>query len=428
MQTGVGMKVLLLTAHYPPEIRSVSRLMAELAEDLAGAGLEVTVVTTFPPSADGPRTGLGRRPLISRQTRNGIRVVRVYTLPFVRVLPLVRAFTHFSLAVSLAVGGLLSGRHDAVIAYSPPLTLGLACDFLRRLWGAPFIFNVQDIYPQALIDLGLARNPAVVKLLAAIERYSYRRAAAITVHSPGNRDLLVGRGVPPRKVHVVPNWVDTRAIQPGPRMNDYRQALGLDNQFVVLFAGVLGYAQDIDVILRAARQLQQHAEIAFVIAGEGVRKAQAVVRAQAWGLRNVRFLPFQSLERYAFLVNSADVCLVTLQKSVTTPVVPSKIATIMAAGRPVVAALDAKGDARQVITDAACGVWVPPGDADGLAQAIFDLYRDPQRRAQLGAAGRTYAEVKLDRRVATSLYRWLLSSLSGGRTDESRLSEMRPAD
>ena len=410
------MRILLLTPHYPPEIRSVSRLMAELAQDLRETGHDITVVAPFPPR-DGARP---RDPeaLPAHERTGGIQVIRVRTMPFVQVAPWLRAVTHFTLAGSLALGALAAGRHDAVVAYVPPLTIGLTCDLLRRVWGAPYILNVQDIYPQALIDLGLARRRVVVEILRWIEQYSYRHATAITVHSEGNRRLLLERGLDAQKVRVVHNWVDTTAIRPGLRTNGFRASLGLRDEFVVLFAGVLGYAQDIEVILEAARLLRAHEGIVFILAGDGVRKAQAVEQAAAWGLNNVRFLPFQPLEVYPQLVTMSDVCLVTLQKSVTTPVVPSKIMTIMAAGRPIVATVDAGGDAFEVISGSGGGLCTPPGEAPALAQAILTLYHDPALRQRAGEAGRRFAEAHFDRHAVTAVYARLLDDLRAHTDDQ----------
>jgi len=405
------MRILLLTPHYPPEIRSVSRLMVELAQDLRAAGHDVTVVAPFPPPDGAGPGALDRMP--ARERTGGIQVIRVRTMPFVHVAPWLRAVTHFTLAGALTLGALSAGRHHAVVAYVPPLTIGLTCDLLRRVWGAPYILNVQDIYPQALIDLGLARQRLVVEILRWIEQYSYRHAGAITVHSEGNRRLLLERGLDAGKVHIVHNWVDTAAIRPGLRANGFRASLGLGDEFVVLFAGVLGYAQDIDVILEAARLLRAYEGIVFILAGDGVRKAQAVEQAAAWGLRNVRFLPFQPLEVYPQLVTMSDVCLVTLQKSVTTPVVPSKIMTIMAAGRPIVATVDSGGDAYEVIAGSGGGVCTPPGEPAALAEAILALYRDPALRQRAGEAGRRFAEMHFDRRAVTAVYARLLAELRG---------------
>lgn len=391
------MRILLLSPHYPPEVRSVSVLMSQLAEDLADAGHEVTVLTPYPPA------NMAEAPSDAAPAHGRVRVHHVTALPFVKVPPTVRAVTHFTLAAAMIGAGWRLGRHDVLLAYSPPLTLALACEALGRTWGAPYILNVQDLYPQTLIDLGLARGRLVVGVLRWLERRAYRRAAAITVHSDGNRARLTAQGVPDAKITVVPNWIDTKATAPGPRDNAYRTEFGLGDAFVVLFAGVMGYAQDMAVIVEAAAALRDEREIVFLLIGDGVRRAEAEALVRDRHLENVRFGPFQPMERYPLLLNAADCCLATLQASVATPVVPSKIAGILAAARPVVAALP-PGDAREMIEASGGGVCVPPGDAASLASAIRAIAHDPASAFEMGAAGRRYVERHFSRDGAAREY------------------------
>ena len=402
-----SMRVLLLTPHFPPEIRSVSILMSQLAEDLAALGHEVTVVTPYPPAN---MDEVGRGSPWPRLPEAGVRVIRVSVLPFVKVAPTVRAITHFTLATSMVLAGLRAGRHDVILAYSPPLTLALASEALGRRWRVPFILNVQDLYPQALIDLGLVRSRAVIEVLQWLERRAYRHSAAITVHSPGNRDLLIARGVPLEKIMVVPNWVDTSVTVPASRDNAYRTEMGLRDHFVVLFAGVMGYAQDMSVIVEAAASLRAEPNIVFLLVGDGVRRQETEDLVRARGLENLRFLPFQPLDRYPSLVTAADCCLVTLQATVTTPVVPSKIAGILAAARPIVAALP-PGDARAMLETSGGGVCVSPGDGIALAEAIRRLARDPNQRKAMGEEGRRYVERHYSRESATRMYGQLIDDV-----------------
>jgi colanic acid biosynthesis glycosyl transferase WcaI len=400
----------LITPHYPPEIRSVSVLMSQLAGDLAAYGYGVTVIAPYPPThmdeAAPPSPEAEAR-------RDGVRVIRVAVLPFVKVARAVRAVTHFTLAASAAWGGLRAGRQDAVIVYSPPLPLVLGAELAARRWGASLVVNVQDIYPQALIDLGLARNPVVLGVLRWLERRAYRHAAAVVVHSEGNRRLLLGRGVDPAKLVVVPNWVDTRLpASDGP--NPYRRELGLGERFVVLFAGVMGYAQDMTVIAEAATLLRDDPHVVFVLAGDGVRRGDTEAVVSSRGLGNVRFIPLQPIERYPALVDAADCCLVTLDASVATPVVPSKIGGFLAQGRPIVAALP-RGDAREIIEQSGGGRCVEPGDAAGLARAIRELTADPGSRRAMAEAGRRYADAHLSRASATGAYATLLERLRSQR-------------
>ena len=407
------MRVLLLSPHYPPEVRSVSVLMSQLAEDLASVGHDVTVLAPYPPTNMAEA-----EPSAAEETRGSrVRVRRVTALPFVKVAPTVRAVTHFTLAGSMIAAGWRLGRHDVVLAYSPPLTLALASEVLGRAWGAPFVLNVQDLYPQTLIDLGLARGRLVVGVLRWLERRAYRRAAAITVHSDGNRARLAAQGVPGGKISVVPNWIDTNATAPGPTDNAYRTEFALGGAFVVLFAGVMGYAQDMAVIVDAAAALRDERAIVFLLIGDGVRRAEAEAMARDRGLANVRFGPFQPMERYPLLLNASDCCLVTLQASVATPVVPSKIAGILAAGRPVVAAVP-PGDAREMIEASGGGICVAPGDAASLADAVRRLARDPAGRAEMAASGRRYVERHFSRDGAARAYDALIERVrasSGGR-------------
>jgi colanic acid biosynthesis glycosyl transferase WcaI len=401
--------------------------MSQLAEDLATLGHTVTVIAPYPPSnmdeARSASAGEGAPPVVSRVSGDGargpagprgaadrIRILRVAALPFVKVAPSVRAVTQFTLAAAMVGAGLRAGRHDVILVYSPPLPLALAAEVLGRRWGAPFIVNVQDLYPQTLIDLGLARSRIVIAVLEWLERRAYRHSSAITVHSPGNRDILVARGVPPAKIAVVPNWIDVAAAAVGSRDNPYRREMGLDDQFVVLFAGVMGYAQDMSVIVEAAEALRNEPGVVFLLVGDGVRRQEAEDLARAHNLANVRFLPFQPIERYPQLVSASDCCLVTLQPVVTTPVVPSKIAGILAAARPVVAALP-PGDARALVEASGGGVCVEPGDGEALAGAIRRLARDPGMRQQMGEAGRQYAEAHFSRHRATRTYGELIDAV-----------------
>ena len=415
------MNVLLITPHYPPEIRSVSVLMSQLAEDLASCGHAVTVLAPYPPSHMDEAPGA---PSPAPDERAGVRVVRVPVLPFVKVPRAVRAVTHFTLAASMVWHGLRAGREDAVIVYSPPLPLALAAEVLARRWHAPLIVNVQDLYPQALLDLGLVRNPIVLAVLRWLERRAYRRSSAITVHSEGNRQALIARGTAPAKVSIVPNWVDDGAsTAAGP--NPYRTDLGLGDRFVVLFAGVMGYAQDMSVIVEAAALLRDDPAVVFLLAGDGVRRGEAEALAKARSLGNVRFLPFQPIDRYPLLVAAADCCLVTLQASVATPVVPSKIAGILARARPIVAGLPA-GDARDLVEQSRGGLCVAPGDASALAGAIRRLAEDQALRREMGEAGRRYVEAHFSRTAATGQYAALLERLRADRAGMSATSANFP--
>src|SRR5437762_12198259 len=218
-------------------------------------------------------------------------------------------------------------------------------------------------------------------------------------------------GVPAAKVAVVPNWVDTRLIQPKSRETRYRGKAGMQRKFVVPFAGMLGFAQDLDTVVEAGTFLRAHPDIVVLIVGEGVEKGRLREKARRLGLDNIRFMPAVSSGEYPELVASADLCLATLQKSPLCPVVPSKLLGYMAAGRPIVASFPDGGDAPRVVRDASCGVCVPPGEPEQLARAILDASVNPEECRTRGENGRRFAETHHDRDVVMALYESILGRL-----------------
>lgn len=421
------MRILLLTAYFPPDTGSAAHLFYELGVELVKRGHRVSVITGMPGyHAQGPLDKY-RGKMWVRENVKGMDVVRVTTLRLPRHLMVGRALWQFSSAASFLGAGLCLPRHDITIVYSPPLPLGLTAWVLKRLRSAPFILNVQDLFPQSIIDLGLLKNHLLIKLFEGMERVVYRQADAITVHSTGNLEHVVKKMQGRKKanakyerakVRVIPNWVDTQFIQPGERINSFRKELGLGDVFIISFAGVLGYSQDLDVVLEAARLLEENglkSDILWLIVGDGVERPRLEAKAQEMGLSSVRFLPMQPRERYPAVLQASDVCLATLHAKVKTPVVPSKILSIMAAGRPVVAAMNLDGDAPALIAEAQCGFCVPPEDPQALAEAVLRLYHDPSLQEQLGRNGRLYAEAHFSLEVCVKKYEELFEEMMGSK-------------
>jgi glycosyltransferase involved in cell wall biosynthesis len=396
------MNVLLLSTVFPPEVRSAAVLMGELAESLVHLGHRVTVITAAPEGTIRPRKGS----LVAVEERAGVRVIRIPNLAIHRMQApaILRGLGQILNAIAYLVAALFVKDVDVTLAYSPPLALGIVGAVLHRLKGIPHVLNVQDLVPQYAIDLGILKNRTLIRLLKRIEKGVYRNVQQITVHSRGNAEYMRSEGVPANKVTVVPNWVDTGLIRPASRETVYRRNAGLDGKFVVLFAGMLGFAQDVDTIVEAGSFLRDHPEIVLLIVGEGVEKQRLQEKARDLGLDNVRFMPFVNSQQYPEVVASADLCLATLQKSLLCPVVPSKLLGYMAAGRPIVASFPEGGDAPRVIRDAGCGICVPPGEPARLAQAIAEAFANPAGCRAWGERGRLFVEANHDRAGVVALY------------------------
>jgi len=384
--------------------------MFELAVGLTERKHDVTVVTTFPGYNIAEGAALPKTHFSSIIKESGVKVIRVWTLPFHNVGPIARGIGQLALTLSITGGGLLAGAIDAILVYSPPLTIGVAALFLSRIKRAPYVLNVQDLFPQNAIDLGVLKGRLPIRFFEAMESWVYKHAALITVHSEANARHIRAKACASRRIEVVHNWVDLAEYPIGINGYTFRSKYGLDGAFVVLFAGVMGHAQDLDTVIEAAKILQLEERIAFLLVGDGVEKARLVRRVDELGLRNVRFLPFVSKEKYPELVAAADVGLVTLKKSMKTPVVPSKILGYMAAGRPCVASLNHESDANAIVKNAGCGITVPAGDPELLADAIRRLFQSQESLREMGHRGRQYAEVHFPKCVALDRYEQLLKS------------------
>jgi len=406
------MKWLLITAYFPPEIGSASFLFYELGRELARQGEKVIVITGFPTynvkPEDLPEKYL--KGYCLKESIEGMDVIRVRTLGLPRYVPVARGIEQFITAFLFLLRGLSIRKADfeRILVYSPPLPLGLTAYALSRIKGVPFVFNLQDIFPQSAIDLGVLKSSALINLFRGLERFIYKKANMVTCHSEGNRGHVVSCGGNARRVRVVPNWVNTDEIFPGSRRNGFSKKWDIEDKFVVSFAGVIGYSQDIDIVLDSVRYLKDCPDLWFVIVGDGVVKERLVKKALESGIRNVLFIPMQPKEIYPLILHSSDVCLATLKKEVKTPVVPSKILGIMAAGKPVVASLDLSGDAPKIIEEAKCGVCVEPENAKLFSEAILKFYNNRSLAEEYGNNGRMYAENNFSLKKCVEIYKDLI--------------------
>ncbi len=406
------MRILFLTNYFPPEIGGASHLFYELATSLAERGHQVTVVTGFPRYNVKEVDPHYRGKLLHEERADGIRLLRVRTIPLPKEGKIARGLDHFAVAAILALRGLFSGAYDLVLIYSPPLPLGLSAWLLGRLKRIPFVVNIQDLFPREAVDLGVLTNPALIRVFEAIESFIYKRADHITVHSSGNRDHVIVRGGHIDRVSVVYNWVDTDRILPLDRHNKFARQHDLDGRFVVSYAGTMGWCQDMSTIVRTAALLRDHQDILFLMVGDGAEKAKAQQQADKLGLANIQWLPMQSWQVYPQVLAASDISMINLNENLKTPVVPSKLLSIMAAGRPVVASLPLEGDAPRLIEEAGAGLCVGPNDPEALAGALLRLYGDEGLRQQCGSNGRRYAETHFSRATCIDQYEQIFAHLA----------------
>lgn len=401
-----GLRAILLTHYFPPEVGAPQARLFELATRAAAAGVGVTVVTGFPnyPTGVVPPEYRGRFRM--EETMSGVRVIRtsVYATPnrgFLR-----RILNHLSFAAS-SLGALgPSGRADVLFVESPPLFTGLAVLAYRWLKGAPYIFNVSDIWPESAVQLGALRNPTAIRLAEALESLLYRGAARVSVVTPGMVERLAAHGVPREKLFLLTNGVDTGVYRPAPPDAELARRLGIEDRKVFLYAGTHGIAQGLDVVLEAAR-LTSNPDVLYVLAGEGAEKEALVAKAAREGIANVRFLPNQPKATMPALLNLAYATIVPLRKlELFKSALPSKMFESMASARPIVAPV--WGEAADLVERSGGGVVVPPEDPAALREAVERLAADGALAWRLGVAGREHVARNYDRAVIAQRFVALL--------------------
>jgi colanic acid biosynthesis glycosyl transferase WcaI len=387
------MRILIVNIYFYPDPTGTGWVITELARDLTAQGHAVTVLTTVPHYAGPGHENIARvsRRLWREERLDGIRVIRTGVYVPRRKTLWTRLLNYCSFTLLALIAGVRCGAHDVILSTSPPLSIGLSAWLLSRLKRIPFVFNVQDIYPDVAVLMGMIRNPAWIAPLRMLERLIYRKAALITVISDRAKENLRAKGVPTQKIQVIPNWVDIHEIQPGVPNNGFRRSLPTPSESnLVMFAGNIGLIAGLETVLQAATALQHRPDIHFLLIGEGTAKAELVAIAERMGLRNVRFLPTQPREILPEVLAAADVHLVTLKRQMSTTSVPSKSYTIMASGRPMIAAVDPGSEIWRMVQTAGAGLCVLPEDPATLAEAIVELCDSPERRRVMGECGRAY--------------------------------------
>ncbi|HLB18957.1 MAG TPA: glycosyltransferase family 4 protein [Gaiellaceae bacterium] len=387
------MRVGILTQYYAPEMGAVPARLGELATRLRERGHEVVVVSAMP---NYPRGEVypGYGGLLAHEKIDGAVVLRTWIWPTLSASVIPRTLSYLSFAASsLFIGSVRLPRLDVLITESPPLPLGVTGFLLSRLKHARFVFNVSDLWPESAVVLGVLGDGFATKLAYKLERFCYRRAWRVSCQSREIRASIDRRFT---SVHTLAffNGVDTGRFGPVHRTDAARRQLGRSSELIALYAGLHGIAQGLDQLLAAAATLSDE-NLRLVLVGDGPEKGALLENARERGLGNVSFLPPQPKAAMPALLAAADIAVVTLKTHIP-GAVPSKLYEAMASGLPVV--LVAEGEAAEILESAGAGLVVKPGDTDGLAAALARLARSPDERARLGAASRTAAVERYDRR------------------------------
>jgi colanic acid biosynthesis glycosyl transferase WcaI len=409
--------LVLISLVFRPDNVSTAHVMSDLAADLVALGHSVTVFTTTPhynpdPAADAdqPRRPIWGR-LLQRSDHRGVSVYHAWMPRKGRSVVLrLLAWVWFHL-VSTIAALLIARRPAAILAPSPPLTVGVSAWAFGLARSTPFVYNVQEIYPDIAINLGALRNATAIRAMYALERFVYRRARAITVIAPRMRERLIDKGVPPDKVRVIPNFVDLEDLSPRPKDNPFSREFGVHDKFVMSYAGNLGPAQGLECFVDAAALLRDRPDVRLLLIGDGMLAEPLRSRAATLNLRNLVVIPHQPYSRVPDIYGASDLCVVAQAIATGSDAIPSKVYRIMACDRPIVAATDAQSDLAQLVTTAGAGIVVAPESADVLAAAVRSALADPESWRARAAAGRRHVAEHYTRSAVSRQYDALLGEI-----------------
>ena len=377
----------------------------ELARHLARQGHRVTIIASPISYLTGDEIRQGSRQQVDDL---GVRIIRSYTLPVLHRSFVLRVFSFLSFMASSFINGLFVRKVDLVWGTTPPIFQGPTAWLLARLKGVPFLLEVRDLWPAFAMAVGVLKNKLLIRLSEWLERFLYRHADQVMVNSPGFISHVERRGA--KNVRLIPNGADPAMFDPSADGLAFREKHGLKDAFIVLYAGAHGMSNDLDVVLRAAELLQSDPDIQIVLLGSGKEKSRLLAEAEDKGLDNLHFLaPVPKIEMREALA-AADACLAILKPiELYKTTYPNKVFDYMAAGRPVILAID--GVIRQVIEEAQAGLAVPPGSPHALAEAVRQLAQDPDKSRQMGSNGRRSIEGQFSRIYFADEFTALLKSM-----------------
>jgi glycosyltransferase involved in cell wall biosynthesis len=377
----------------------------ELGSRIVNEGHEFTVVA----SNISYLTASRHKKIQADETVAGVRVLRAFTYR-ARKSFIGRFFCFLSFAATSVWKALRVRNVDLVMGTSPPIFQAASAWLVATLRRRPLLLEIRDLWPEFIIDMGKLKNPLAIRLSRSLERFLYRQAAHLLVNSPAYVDYLISKGVAPEKITLIANGVDPAMFDPTTRGNGLRSQLGVDEKFVIVYAGAVSMANNLGVLIDAAKELETDSRIYFLIVGDGNERKQLEALVAGRNLKNITFTGAKPKQEMGNYLASADACVAILQNiPMFRMTYPNKVFDYLAAGRPVLLAID--GVIREVVEKAEAGIFVPPGDVTRLVGAIRYLLEHPDERAAMSARGRTFVENHFNRNEQSKQFISLIEML-----------------
>lgn len=402
------MRILYLPAYFSPEKAASSYLGETRNQAFADAGFDMIVYVPTPCRGISLEE---RKKYCSSDYRkeslyNGHMQLHRFSMYAEGRNPLLRALRYVFCWIKQFNRGLFSKDIDCIyLASTPPIqgVLGASLKFFKRV---PFVYNLQDIFPDSLVGTGLARKDGLLwKIGRVIENFTYRNADKIIVISEDFKKNIMAKGVPDKKIEVIYNWVDQDAVKEVPRSeNKLLEKYNLDpSKFYVTYCGNIGLTQNIDMLMEVAKDMEKYTDIHFVLVGNGAYKDELEKIIKERNIVNVTMIPFQPYEDISYVFSLGDVGIIISKPGVGANSVPSKTWSIMSASRPVLANFD-ENEIKTILEDNKCGIFTKAGDHVAFTDAIIHLYQHPELCREYGKNGRKFVMENLTKEVGTQKY------------------------
>jgi len=391
-------RILFLSHFYPPEMGGAAARISGLAKWLVKFGREVTVITGYPNYPIGKIYPEYKNKKNTIEFIDGVKILRSKVLPVSYGSFLVRLLNYFTLFFTALWNGIREkNEFDIIIASSPPLTTGMLGAILSKIYKIPWILDIRDIWPDVAVEAGMIKeNGFVDRLSQKLANYLYNHATHLTPVTESKLTKIVQLGIPISRISIVPNGVDFDLINNAKQKNWHRE-LGLENKFILVYAGLIGIAQGVEVIIETAIRLKEDNDIHFLIVGEGVEKQKLQDYAKSLELNNITFLPSQLKELIPSLLTTSDIALIPLVSDKLADAVPSKLMEAWACKLPVI--LIAGGEAADIVNRANGGTVVNSNDIAEIMTAIIKLKDSPELMNQYSKNGFDYVSISYDREL-----------------------------
>lgn len=405
------MHISIVSINYAPELTGIGIYSTGTAEFLAGRGHHVVVHTGFPYYPNWAKSPGDQKRLFRRESLNQVELYRSYLYVPNRPTAIKRMIHELSFSLSSALSYILASRTDVTLIVSPPLLLGLLIGLIARAKGSKLILHVQDLQPDAAVDLEILQPSLLTHVLFKVQSMSFQIADRVSSISRAMLLRIEAKGIPSQKTLLFKNWADSEILPTATEQTHFRELWELSGKFVLLYSGNLGVKQGLNSLLELASALRKDPEIVIVIVGDGGEKTSLIARAAELRLENVLFKDLVEKKDLPQLLALADVSLIPQKRGFTDIVLPSKLGNLLASHRPLIVAASKDSELGQIIETQRCGMLVEPEDTEAMERAVETLKLDAALRLQMADRGVRFAKEHLSREGILAGFETQLESL-----------------